>query len=77
MLSDADVRQALTRVMDPELGKDIVSLGMVREIDVAEDAVRITLALTTMECPLKGQIVEDVRARVSALDGALDTSCPS
>ncbi len=70
MLSVSDVRQALSQVVDPELGKDIVSLGMVREVNVAEDVVRITIALTTMQCPLKQQIVDDVRARVASLNGA-------
>jgi len=72
MLNDSDVRQALAQVIDPELGKDIVTLGMVREVSIAEHAVQITIALTTMQCPLKQQIVDDVRAHVSALDGTLD-----
>jgi Mrp family chromosome partitioning ATPase len=70
MLTEDDIRQVLTKVMDPELGRDIVSLGMLREVRIAEDAIRITLALTTLQCPIKEEIAEDVRAHVAALDGA-------
>lgn len=56
--------------MDPELGSDIVSLGMVRGVDVkASGAVRIGVALTTAGCPLRGEIQRDVRARVGGLPG--------
>ncbi|MCZ7627802.1 MAG: P-loop NTPase [Microthrixaceae bacterium] len=60
----------LGAVMDPELGSDIVSLGMVRGVDVkASGAVRIGVALTTAGCPLRGEIQRDVRARVGGLPG--------
>jgi Mrp family chromosome partitioning ATPase len=68
MLSEDQIREVLRNVQDPELGRDIVSLGMVRQVEVRDGAVSITLALTTLECPLKEQIVEDVRAAVLALD---------
>jgi ATP-binding protein involved in chromosome partitioning len=60
----------LRGVIDPELGSDIVDLGMVRDIEVAPDgAVTITIALTTAGCPLRSQIQKDVKARVGSVPG--------
>jgi Mrp family chromosome partitioning ATPase len=55
--------------MDPELHKSLIELGMIREVQVENGQVDITLALTTMGCPLKEQIVGDVKDAVGALDG--------
>lgn len=64
------VRDALRGVIDPELHDDVVSLGMVRDIQVATDGdVNVTLALTTAGCPLKVQLRDDTKIRVSTLPG--------
>ena len=63
------VLEALRTVRDPELHRDIVSLGMVRELSVTEGAVRFELELTTPACPLKDQIDTDVRAALAAVPG--------
>ncbi|MCY3924182.1 MAG: metal-sulfur cluster assembly factor, partial [bacterium] len=64
------VLKLLSDVIDPELGSNIVELGMVAGTDVAPDgAVTVTVALTTMGCPLRAQIQRDVRARVGSLPG--------
>ena len=56
--------------MDPELGSNIVELGMVQGTQVAPDGqVTVTVALTTMGCPLRAQIQRDVRTRVGSLPG--------
>jgi Mrp family chromosome partitioning ATPase len=55
--------------MDPELHRSLVELGMVREVQIEEGMVHITLALTTLGCPLRGQIVSDVKEAVGALEG--------
>ena len=66
----ADVRALLRGVIDPELGSDIVELGMVRDAVVAPDGeVVVTIALTTSGCPLRAQIQRDVRARVGSAPG--------
>jgi ATP-binding protein involved in chromosome partitioning len=65
-----DVRQALRRVIDPELGDDIVELGMVRHIAVGDDgAAVVTVALTVAGCPLQAQLRGDIVGQVGALPG--------
>src|SRR3954468_17754603 len=61
---------ALRGVIDPELGSDIVELGMAKGARVADDGtVRVTIALTTAGCPLRAQLQRDIRARVGSLAG--------
>lgn len=72
MITEVEVRKALEGVMDPELHKSLIELGMIREVQIKKDRVQITLALTTMGCPLKDQIVGDVRATVGALQDVAD-----
>ncbi len=55
-----EVLQALSTVQDPELGRDLVSLGMVGEILATPDKVKVQVILTTPACPLKGTIRTDV-----------------
>ncbi len=62
--------------MDPELHKSLIELGMVRQVGIKEDRVEITLALTTLGCPLKEQIVEDVKRAVGSLKGAKAVGSP-
>jgi Mrp family chromosome partitioning ATPase len=60
---------ALRGVMDPELHRSLVELGMIRQVQVADGLVTVSLALTTLGCPLRGQIVDDVKRAVGALPG--------
>src|SRR3990172_3802789 len=69
MVKTEQVVQALQGVMDPELNRSLVELGMVRHVDVTDGLVTITLALSTMDCPLAYRIVSDARQAVLALDG--------
>ena len=50
MVTESEVRRALERVIDPELHKSLIELGMVREVRMDKDQVDITLALTTLAC---------------------------
>ncbi len=63
------VLEALRSVQDPELHRDIVSLGMVRDLSVDGGEVRFQLELTTPACPLKDQIDADVRATLARVPG--------
>jgi ATP-binding protein involved in chromosome partitioning len=65
-----DVRELLRGVVDPELGSDVVDLGMIRSTAVAPDgAVTVEVALTTAGCPLKAQLQRDITARVGSAPG--------
>jgi ATP-binding protein involved in chromosome partitioning len=65
-----DVMGLLTGVIDPELGSNIVELGMARGASVeANGLVKVDIALTTSGCPLRAQIQKDVRTRLLSLPG--------
>ncbi len=62
--------EILRGVIDPELGSDIVELGMAREVRVDDDGVvTLTIALTTAGCPLRSHIQRDVRSRIGSMPG--------
>jgi ATP-binding protein involved in chromosome partitioning len=67
--TESEIREALGRVKDPELGQDLVSLGMVTEIAVDGPRVAVTVELTTPACPLRAQIQADCEAALRALPG--------
>jgi ATP-binding protein involved in chromosome partitioning len=69
VFSEAGIREALRDVRDPEIGRDLVSLNMVREIQIQGSAVTIGIALTTAGCPLKHRISTDVRDRLMMIEG--------
>jgi ATP-binding protein involved in chromosome partitioning len=69
MASKSDVLGALSKVSDPELGKDIVSLGMVDEVEIQKGRVSFTLNLTTPACPLRNRIEQSAKDEVSSLPG--------
>lgn len=69
MVTEQDVRSALMNVVDPEIGLDIVNLGMIYRIDVLNDGklVDIDMTLTTPACPAGPQIIEQARSQVLRL----------
>lgn len=69
MTTESDIEQALRGVVDPELGGDVVELGMVKGIDLEDDVATITVALTIAGCPMRAQIEKDVKRKVAALPG--------
>jgi ATP-binding protein involved in chromosome partitioning len=73
MPTSDDVMSVLRGVVDPELGSDIVDLGMVQDVAVGNDGdVRVTVALTIAGCPLRVQIRDDVKSKVRGLEGVRD-----
>jgi len=71
-LTPKAVLKALGEVQDPELGKDLVTLGMIEDVQIEDGVVSFTLNLTTPACPLKDQIKNSALAAVQALDGVKD-----
>ena len=61
-LSEASVMDALRTVQEPELGRDIVTLNMVKDLEVTDSQVSLKIALTTPACPLKDEIERNVHA---------------
>jgi metal-sulfur cluster biosynthetic enzyme len=64
-----DVMEALENVIDPELGLDFVSLGLVYDVEVQGTEVHITFTLTTPACPIGPQVTEQMKEFVSEVDG--------
>ncbi len=60
-LSEQDVLQALEGVKDPDLQRDLVDLGMIKDIRITDDRLELSVNLTTPACPLKAKIEADVR----------------
>ncbi len=73
-LTEDAVRAALHGVVDPELGADIVELGMVTGVSVGHGEVEVEVALTVAGCPLRTQIKQDVETRVRSLPGVESVS---
>jgi metal-sulfur cluster biosynthetic enzyme len=66
MIDDDAIREALRQVDDPEAGMNIVDLGLVYGIEIAESGVRVAMTMTTAACPMTEMIVEQVRGVVTA-----------
>ena len=69
MPSVDEVEEALTNVIDPELGLDFVELGLVYEIEVDGGEVNITFTLTSPGCPIGPQVSDQMKEFVGELDG--------
>jgi metal-sulfur cluster biosynthetic enzyme len=67
MPDDEALREALRQVDDPEAGMNIVDLGLVYEIDVAPNAVRVDMTMTTAACPMADMITEEARAVIERI----------
>ncbi|MCP5029386.1 MAG: Mrp/NBP35 family ATP-binding protein [Actinomycetia bacterium] len=70
--SPDQVMGLLAGVIDPELGSDIVDLGMVGGVTVEGGHVTVAIGLTTLGCPLRSQIQNDVTTRIEGLPGVID-----
>jgi metal-sulfur cluster biosynthetic enzyme len=72
IVTPARVAAALERVIDPELGIDLVDLGLVYAVEVDDGWVRVDLGVTTPSCPFSRQLVEDAEAAVLSMPGVTD-----
>ena len=69
MVTADDVENALTNVIDPELGLDFVELGLIYGIEVDGGSVHVTFTLTSPGCPIGPQVSEQIDEFVSELEG--------
>jgi ATP-binding protein involved in chromosome partitioning len=74
MVQMTEIESALQRVIDPELGADIVDLGMVKDVRIDGDRVTVRVALTIAACPLRDQIEKEVVRKLKAVPGVADVS---
>src|SRR5688500_20410949 len=68
------VLNSLSKVQEPELHQDLVTLNMIRELDIVDDAVSFMIMLTTTACPLKVQIEREARQAVMSVEGVKSVS---
>lgn len=68
-ITESAVRSALSRVEDPEIGKPLTELGMVKSIDITGSDVDVVLYLTIAGCPMKSTITSNAQAAVEEIEG--------
>jgi metal-sulfur cluster biosynthetic enzyme len=69
MVTVEDVQDALTNVIDPELGLDFVELGLIYDIEIDAGKVHVTFTLTAAGCPIGPEVAEQIEEFVSDLEG--------
>jgi metal-sulfur cluster biosynthetic enzyme len=68
MMQNDILLKHLSTIVDPELGVDIVELGMVKDISFVESTVVIKLALTIAECPMRNQIETEIKRKLLLME---------
>src|SRR5881628_3272803 len=69
-----EVLRALSQVQDPDLHRDLVTLGMIEDLSMSDGRASFTLVLTTAACPLKAQIEDDCRRAVMEVPGVREVA---
>ena len=72
MMTEEQVLDALRKVMHPEMKRNLVELGMIKDVAVIDDHVVVSLALPFMEVPIKDDLIRGVQDAVTALTAALE-----
>ena len=72
MIDEDEVIEALSNVIDPELGLDFVELGLVYGVEIDGGTVNITFTLTTPACPIGPQVSEQMKEFVGEVEGVED-----
>ncbi|MBI3988882.1 MAG: Mrp/NBP35 family ATP-binding protein [candidate division NC10 bacterium] len=73
-VSESEVLQALSRIEDPDLRKDIVSLGFIKNLTIDGSAVSLDINLTTPACPVREKMQEEAKKVVMELDGVTEVN---
>lgn len=67
---EEEIREALREVLDPEVGIDIVDLGLIRDIIISDDGrAEVNMVLTSRVCPMVSHLTEQVRRSVGRVQG--------
>ena len=67
MLTEEEVRTVLSGVIDPEIGMNIVDLGLVYGVEISDNRLHVDLTMTTPACPMGEMILDDVQQALEAL----------
>lgn len=68
-ITEKDIRNALKKVKDPELNLDLVTLGLVYDIEIQDTRAKAIISLTSPMCPVAGEIVDQARLAIAKVDG--------
>ena len=71
-VTEARVREELKNVMDPEIGIDMINLGLVYDVKVEGSSVQVIMTLTSPGCPVAGMFINAVHAAVVSIPGVTD-----
>ncbi|MCK4232252.1 metal-sulfur cluster assembly factor [candidate division WOR-3 bacterium] len=72
MVTKAQVREALKKVIDPEIGINIVDLGLIYDVQVENDVPHVSMTLTVPGCPLANMLTRQAEQAVRAVEGVRD-----
>ena len=72
LINEEEIWEALKVVTDPEIGIDVVNLGLVYGVEIADSKVKILMTLTSMGCPATGLIEFQAKEAVGTVDGVKD-----
>ena len=73
-INEEEVWEALKAVTDPEIGIDVVNLGLVYGVTIEDPTVKVRMTLTSMGCPATGLIEFQVKEAVGTVDGVEDVA---
>ena len=74
VVTKEDVLTALSEVMDPELGVSLVDLGLIYDVDVAEDKVDVKMTLTAPGCPMHSIMRQNAQDRITKMEGVSEAN---
>src|SRR5258708_16163041 len=73
IVTEEDVRNALRQVVDPEIGMDVIMLGLIKSVDLKPDQAHVEMLMTTPFCPYAPQLLEQVRRTTQETAGVATT----
>lgn len=74
MISQEQIIEKLKQCLDPELGVNIVDLGLIYGVNIEGSRIHVLLTLTTIGCPLDSYFTKDITNRLKSLKGVSDVS---